>query len=301
MKRILAAAIALLALTCCAPSNAQEDFGSSQTDPIYNENATFNDITAPAQSQSAYIEDATESADAAKEQSVADGYKRYQSALSLTESLSSYRISAAGSVTVEIEGISVELKKSSEKYAKALNGDFCEESQTDLKDEHNSSVWQMLKASYGDKQAGKLHTRTEYLNFINSSEDYLDIKTSVYRSTPLSEIMGEAYSLKASEAGSLTLTETDAAVTVKFMLNSKGAAELISAELLSAGVQNINANEVEAEHCILTAVIASDGTLSSCTVSARASVAGKAYTVSRSLLLTDKNSAAFVCVKPEWV
>lgn len=302
MKRLLATAmIAMLALTSCAAKDQSADSAaSSQSDPIYNDSAAFNDINEPVLNNETASSDKLESFNAAAEQSLADAYKRYSSALSAAEKLNSYRMTSAGAVAVEIEKTSVELEKITAKYSAAISGDFTVESRTDIKDTHNSSVSQLLETVYGNKESGKMHTRSEFASFVSVGDDYLDTRRSAYKRPDFSKAIGAAYGFKPSDVDTVTLTETDGAATVKFMLKADKSVSLVRTELSGAGI-TAKAADVKAEYFIVTAVIDSQGVLAACSVSARATVAENVYTVSRELSLTDKNSAAFVCVKPAWV
>ncbi len=302
MKRLLVMAIiTMLAFTACAAADTEHNIArDSKNDPIFNESAAFNNINDPVSSDFAADSNQTPSEASMPTQNASDAYKKFASALLAAEKLNAYKLQATGAVAVEIDKTSVELEKITAKYSVCSNGNFTVESQTDLKDNHNSSVSQLLESVYGDKSIGKMHTRSEFSSFVSSGDDYLDIRRTSYKLPNFSRVIGAAYSFKSSDVESVTSAEIDGAVTIKFMFKPTVSAAFVRTELSNAGITS-KQSDIDVEHFILTAVIDTDGVLAACGISSRVSALGTDYTINRELSLSDKNSTAFYCIKPDWV
>ncbi len=297
IARIMAAVLIMLCfVSCSAKSSDNESDLFSQNDPIYNDSATFNNLNEPSSSN----EQSNASADAAAEKSISDAYGDFASAISSAEKLNSYRMSTTGAVAVEIENTAVELEKFTAKISIDSNSDFTITCQTDLKDNHNTSVSQTLESVYGNEKSKKMHSRTEYSSFLNSSDDYVDTKSSSYKRPDFSTAMGAVYGFKADAVESVTVTQTDGAATVKFLLKAQSAVDIIRTELSNAAIASKPEN-IKVEHFTVTAVIDAEGVLAACNISGKATLFDDVYTISRELSLSDKNSTGFSCIKPEWV
>ncbi len=307
MKRILLIVmLLLLTLTSCvSKDSAADSVDDSETDPIYNESAAFNNLNEPSSSvaEDAGNVDIAESTDST-EHSVKDAFSQYETALSAAEKLTSYRMKASVAVAIEIEGTSVELEKSTVKGELDPNGDYTVNRRTDLKDTHNTSISQTVEDSYGNKKAGKNYLKTEYSDFTGNDNGFLENKRSSYRRPLLISNLGEVKNMKQANIDTVTVTEADGATTIKFMLGAKFAANAVKAELDTAGI-NVKVSDITISYFIVTAVIDSDGILVAGDVSARVAVdsngADTVYTVSREFSVSDKNSTSILCTKPEWL
>lgn len=308
MKRtvsFLVAFVMLMLTSCTAMDSSQENLGDAQSDPIYNESAPFNSLHGSASGALADAE-ISNSADESggTEQSVGETFAQYTAAMNEAKKLRSFKLSAHNTVSVEVDTTSVELEKGIYELSLDANGDFISSRRVDLKDMHNTSLSRTVADIYGDKSAGRNYVRTEYSNFDGTEPDYLENKKQSYKLNVFENVLGAAYELKGSQVDSAGSTEADGVTTLKFMITSKAANSMAYEELTDAGI-DIRANDISVSYFIVTAYIDMSGVLFSGEVSVRLNVSGRdadtVYTISRGFDITDENSDAILCERPEWM